>query len=144
MSGFENSTATLRFFGDDLDPDAITARLGCYPTHCARKGDVTTGRVTGLERSAKTGSWLLSASQQKPENLDLQISEILAQLTDDLEVWREMTEKYQSNLFCGLFMSTGNDAMSISPTTLLALGARGLEVWLDVYHHLEDEQQLAL
>lgn len=138
MSGFENSTATLRFFGDHLDPDAITARLGCYPTHSARKGDITIGRVTGLERPATTDSWLLSASQQIPENVDLQVSEILAQLTDDLDVWRELTEKYQSNLFCGLFMSTGNDGMSISPTTLLALGARGLAVWLDVYHPSND------
>ena len=138
MSGFESSTATLRFFGDELDPETITARLGCPPTRSARKGDVTIGRVTGREKVAKTGSWLLSALERKPENLDVQVKEILAQLTNDLGVWRELTDKYQSNLFCGMFMSTGNDGMSLPSTTLLALGNRGLEVWMDVYDCTED------
>ena len=80
----------------------------------------------------------MSALEQKPENLDVQIKEILAQLTNDLGVWRELTDKYQSNVFCGMFMSTGNDGISLASATLLALGNRGLEVWMDVYDHTED------
>ncbi len=133
MSRFENSTATLRFFGDDLDPETITAHLGCSCTRYARKGEVAIGSVTSNERIAKTGSWLLSASDQNPADIDLQISEILTQLTDDLEVWRELTKKYQANVFCGLFMATGNDGLELSATTLMLLGERCLEVWLDVY-----------
>jgi len=138
MSHFETSTATLRLFGDELDPETITSRLGCSYTRCARKGEVTIGKVTGNERIAKTGSWLLSASDQKPANLDLQIAEILTQLTDDLEVWRELTKKYQANVFCGMFMATGNDGLELSATTLQSLGERGLEIWLDVYDHTDD------
>lgn len=138
MSGFEGSTATLRFFGDHLDPEDITARLACPPTRCASKGDVRVGRVTGQERTAKTGSWLLSAQEQKPAKLEQQITEIFARLTTDLEVWRVLTETYQSDVFCGLFMSTGNDGINLSPATLLALGTRGLEVCLDVYDHSRD------
>lgn len=138
MSGFANSTATLRFFGDHLNPEEITASLGCSPTRSARKGDVSVGRVTGQERTAKTGSWLLSAQEQKPAKLDLQITEIFARLTTELDVWKMLTERYQSDVFCGLFMSTGNDGINLSSATLLALGIRGLEVCLDVYDHSED------
>ena len=138
MSHFETSTATLRFFGDDLDPEEITSRLGCTYTRCTRKGEVTIGKVTGNERIAKTGSWLLLVSDQEPANLDLQISEILARLTDDLEVWRDLTKKYQANVFCGMFMATGNDGLALSATTLLSLGERRLEIWLDVYDHTDD------
>lgn len=138
MSHFETSTATLRFFGDDLDPEEITARLGRSCTRCARKGEVTISKDTGNQRVEKTGSWLLLVSDQKPENLDLQISEVLTHLTDDLEVWRELTEKYQANVFCGMFMATGNDGLSLSAATLQSLGERGLEIWLDVYDHTND------
>jgi len=138
MSAFEHSTATLRFFGDDLDPDTISAKLGCYLARSARKGDAKISIKTGREYIAKTGSWLLSASEQIPTNLDRQISEIFTQLTVDLEVWKELTEKYQSNVFCGLFMATSNDGLSLSPETLMLLGERGLEVWFDVYDHSQD------
>ena len=34
-----HSLCALRLFGDDLDPDAVTAALGCAPSRGWRKGD---------------------------------------------------------------------------------------------------------
>ena len=74
----------------------------------------------------------------EPANLDLQIQELLAQVTSDLRVWGELTTKYATDLYCGLFMASSNDGVSLSATTLLALGSRGLEICLDVYDPSED------
>ena len=53
--------ATLRFFGDRLDPDRITAILGVQPTRAHRKGErylagPRAGHVTG-----RTGVWVLAS-----------------------------------------------------------------------------------
>src|SRR5437870_7256895 len=52
--------ATLRFSGDRLDPDRITAILGVQPTKAYRKGErcfagPRAGHVTG-----RTGVWVLA------------------------------------------------------------------------------------
>ncbi len=138
MSAFETSTATIRFFGDSLDPDEITIRLGCSPSNSARIGEESVGKKTGQRLTAKTGRWLLSSPDKKPANLDVQIQELLAQLTSDLSVWRELTSQCSADLYCGLFMASGNDGVRLSASTLFALGSRGLEICLDVYDPSED------
>src|SRR5262249_44159103 len=50
------TSAALRLFGDDLDPDEITSLLGRAPTSFARKGAIQGSKVP---RAAKTGRWIL-------------------------------------------------------------------------------------
>jgi len=77
--------------------------------------------------------WRIEASDKEPEDLDSQIGELLGKLTGDLSVWKSIAAKYEVDLFCGLFMDKGNEGMSLSPKSLAALGARGIELGLDVY-----------
>ena len=112
--------------------------LGCAPTRSARKGDVTVGRVTGKAVVARTGLWMLWVQDQSPESLDRQIEEVLALATSEFDVWRDLTAKYKADLFCGLFMSSSNDGVDLSASTLGALCSRGLALCLDVYGHSED------
>jgi hypothetical protein len=51
--------ATLRFSGDRLEPDRITAILGVEPTTAYRKGDVYR-RSRGHEVRGRTGVWYVS------------------------------------------------------------------------------------
>jgi hypothetical protein len=44
MAVLSGSTASLRFFGDDLDPDELTKLLGCPPTKSASKGEEIVGK----------------------------------------------------------------------------------------------------
>ena len=138
MSAFETSTATLRFFGDSLDPAEVTARLGCSPSDSARMGEVNVGKKTGQQKTAKTGRWLLSAPDKEPANLDLQIRELLSRVTSELPVWQDLTSRYSADVYCGMFMASGNDGVGLSATTLLALGSRGLDLNLDVYDPSDD------
>lgn len=47
MAVLSGSAASLRFFGDTLDPDELTRPLGCQPTKSERKGEETVGKVKG-------------------------------------------------------------------------------------------------
>jgi hypothetical protein len=101
MTVFDHSLVTLRFFGDDLVPAAITALLGASPTASHHKSQQFTGSQPGTLRIASTGSWRLSAARREPEDLEAQIFEILDQLTGDLAAWQSLAP-FRPNLFCGL------------------------------------------
>ena len=133
MGAIDHSYATLRFFGDDLVPDEISAALGASPTISYPKGQELLGRSTGTVRIAKTGSWRLRSARREPEDLEFQVFEILDQLSQDLQVWTAISSRYQSDLFCGIFMGATNDGLLLSPRALLALGQRGISFSLDIY-----------
>jgi hypothetical protein len=54
-------------------------------------------------------------------------------MTNDLMVWQALTSSYDVDMFCGAFMQSTNDGLSISPETMLALGSRGIKFDLDIY-----------
>lgn len=133
MAHLARSKATLRIAGDDLDPEEISRQLGCKPTISQHKGEAIVGHKTGRTRIAHFGMWRLEAAPREPEDIDGQISEILGQLSNDLEVWRTIGQRYEVDLFCGLFMKSGNDGLSLSPGSLHALGVRQIEIGFDIY-----------
>ncbi|WNH53869.1 DUF4279 domain-containing protein [Stenotrophomonas oahuensis] len=138
MGAFDHSMAALRFFGDELVPDEISALLGAKPTESHYRGQELVGRHSGIKRIAKTGSWRLRAAERKPEDLEGQIFEILEQLTQDLSIWASLS-RFEPDLFCGLFMGSSNDGMYLSAKALLALGERGITLGLDTYDADDDQ-----
>ena len=69
----------------------------------------------------------------EPGNIDSQIFEILNKLNSDLTVWKSISNKYDIDLFCGLFMEKGIEGLTIYPKALKALGERGIEIGFDIY-----------
>lgn len=132
MAHLGKSVAALRIIGDDLDPDKITSLLKCAPTSATTKGQIIRSK-SGRERVAKSGGWDLEAPDSEPENLDHQVAFILNKLNKDLEVWHELKSKFRMDLFCGLFMYSGDEGLTISPETLEELGIRGIELGLCLY-----------
>jgi hypothetical protein len=132
MAALRETTMTLRFFGDDLDPDDVTARLGCSPTFGAKKGSlwITKG---GTEKVARTGFWRLIAKDRTPGDLNAQISELLANCTNDLSKWTDLTARFEASIFCGIFMLESNEGADLSPASLKSLGLRNLRLSLDIY-----------
>lgn len=133
MGPVGTTKVSLRIFGDDLDPDDITAALGREPTRAQLKG----GPVGGREHSksiSPTGGWWLHTEQRTPGDLDGQVRELLGGLTQDLSVWAGLSGRCSRlDLFCGLFLDEGNQGETLSPETLLALGARHISLELDIY-----------
>ena len=137
MTIAHHSAACLRLFGDDLDPAEVTRLLGGDPDRAERKGDERTGK-SGHVYIAKQGSWRLRAIRREPESLEAQVWELLGQLTQELSAWSSLRSRFQIDLFCGIFMGSGNDELLLSPQALAALGQRGIELRLDIYDSSED------
>lgn len=132
MAVIHRTTATLRFFGDDLVPAEVTRLLGGEPTDAALKGEP---RVFSNGRSiiTKTGRWLRKTPDCEPGNLAEQIRLLISGLTEDLTIWRKLSAQFEGNVFVGFFMAESNEGYSLSPEILTLLTDRGLALWLDVY-----------
>ncbi len=138
MTHLSKSKVTLRIMGEELIPDEISKLLGSDATHYYKKGDVFKSKSTGNERIEKIGMWRIQATEQVPENIDAQILEIIKKLTNDLNVWKSLSSKYEIDLFCGLFMKESNEGLEISPSSLKILGERGILLALDIYDPDDD------
>lgn len=121
------TAASLRIFGDDLDPEEITAQLGKRPDKAEKKGE-TIHNPSGTTRIARRGRWSITVERQKPGDLDAQIKTLLAEATDNAEVWQSITSRFDADVFCGLFMDEENEGLEISPDALNALGTRGIRM----------------
>ena len=141
MGVVHHSVAGLRFFGDDLIPEEVTALLGAAPSESCHKGQEVVGKTTGKIRVAKTGSWRLTAERLEPEDLEAQVFELLGQLTQDLSVWESLS-RFRPDLFCGIFMGSSNDGLPLSAKALLALGQRGIALDLDIYDFDDEDVDL--
>lgn len=132
MARIGKTAASLRFFGDDLDPDELSALLHAEPTFATRKGEARISS-SGREVVSRTGSWRLHVDERTPGDLNGQIEQLLGRLTSDVQVWKDLARRYRADVFCGLFMTEGNEGEELTPATLMALGARGLLLGLDIY-----------
>ncbi len=133
MSVLHRSLATLRFSGDDLNPEEITKLLGCEPTRRQIKGELIESRHGLAPRIARYGAWRLEATATEPADVDAQVAELMGKVSADMSVWHDLTERFHANLFCGWFMKVGNEGIDLSPATMAALGSRRLPLALDIY-----------
>lgn len=138
MAQIHQTTMTLRFFGDDLDPEEITACLKHPPSFSARKGETWTTK-RGQDRVARTGSWNLKAPDRMPGDLDDQIIELFASLSADVATWDDLSGRFSGNLFCGLFMKDNNEGLTLSAKTMKELAFRGLVLHLDIYDPIGED-----
>ena len=141
MALIAETSISLRYFGDDLIPDALTSALGRPPTKSTTKGDVITNKTSGRVRVAKFGSWLYGVERREPGDLDGQIEELFGALTADLSVLRALTAKYKPDLFVGLFLKESNEGIEISAPCLDILSARGVSLSLNIYGPLEKRDE---
>ncbi len=138
MTEPQDSRAALRISGDDLNPAEITELLGCQPSYAHLKGEQTIDEKRKRVYTTKTGMWCLEAAISQPADFDAQIDEILQQLSPDLTMWAEIGQRFEIDLYCGLFMAKSNEGISLSLASLKALAERGIEFDLDIYTPSDD------
>ena len=140
MAVISRTSIALRLRGDELRPGEISAALGCQPDLSAPKdGACRSHPNQASERISKTGMWHKRVARRSPGDLDGQIVELFASMTGDLAVWQRLTTRFHADVFCGLFLDEANQGIELRPETLIALGARGLKLSLDVYGLREDQ-----
>lgn len=135
----DESSCTLRFFGDTLDPSAITNMLKHEASSAVRRGDRVSAGTTF--RIAKQGHWILKGPTERGKSLEAQIMELLRPLPASVPLWRALTEKYESDLFCYISLEAWNRTLALSPRMLRYVSARGLEINLDIYYAGKDEDR---
>jgi hypothetical protein len=125
---------TLRVYGDELDPDSISATLGCAPTSAEKKG-TSIPTKGGSARIARRGRWLLSITSEECGEWDVDevVIALLKKLPSDVTIWRQITTTYRVDLFCALFMEAGNRGFGLSAETCKVLADRNLEIGFDIY-----------
>ena len=133
MTALSKTAASLRIFGQDLDPDQITHLLGKKADATERRGQVIRNPTSGTERTARRGRWSIRVERRSPGDLDAQIAALLDGTTDDLSVWQRVTSAFDADIFCGLFLKEENEGLEVAPATLKKLGDRGLLLSLDIY-----------
>ena len=133
MAELNYSLACLRIWGETLAPDEVTRLLGAQPTESRSKGDVKYRSREGREAIAKEGAWFLRADDRTPADVDGQVTEILGKLTDDLDTWASLVQRFGVDLSFGWFMEHSNEGIELSPKTLAAVGARGIRISVDLY-----------
>jgi len=125
---------TLRLYGEELDPDKISALLGCAPTVAERKGlPVSTGEGS---RIANRGRWSLTiGSKDCDERGDVEdgVKMLLARLPSEADLWASLTSTFTVDVFCGIFMASSNRGFGISAEVSKLLADRHLNIGFDLY-----------
>jgi Domain of unknown function (DUF4279) len=135
----DESSVSLRFFGNDLEPDTITTILGVCPTKSYRKGDVFRGKK--YDYIQKIGSWRYHHTRRCAEiSLEEQLNSLFDLIAVDLDVWRDLTTKFKADLFCGLWLKEWNRELDFSPAILMRIAERGLRISLDIYCESDEDE----
>jgi len=126
MSDVDRSTASLRFIGEDLDPNELSKRLEflpseetAYPIIKTKKGNITV--------------WSVSCCESDLNELGKKIETLLSWFTYDITVWKEISGKYRGEIFCGLFLDGWNRGFELSTELLRKLSDRNLLIGFDIY-----------
>jgi hypothetical protein len=126
----------LRLFGEDLDPDEVTHLLGCQPSSSRRKGEVIPDRR--YHRVASRGSWLLKGKLDSSIELEKQVKELMKIVTGDISVWHDLTNRFQLDISCSLFLESINRGFELSSELMKYLSDRKINIGFDIYTIIEE------
>ena len=107
----DECSLTLAVYGVDLDPDAVTAKLGIQPTSAHRRGERRQSRSVPY----RGGAWLLERRGVPPRGPEELLAELLEVLpAEHSPVWAELRAQYDVQLRYGLFVKRWNSGFGLS------------------------------
>ena len=124
----DRSKVSLRIFGDELNPEEITELLKCKPSVSWKKGDTIRGA-----NKTRTGRWSLESNLSDETDLEDKVWDILNRISADVEVWNSIKRMNSVDLFCGIFLETGNRGFGISVNLMKELSRLGIDIGFDIY-----------
>jgi hypothetical protein len=128
----EKYKITLRVFGGDgFDPEYLTKVLGCRPSIAETKGQrVVTPSGT---RIAQENRWSMTVESDRKDEIEQGITALLNRLPTNLELWRDLTQRYYIDLYCGLFLKSAKRGFGLSPQLSRMLADRNIGISFDLY-----------
>jgi hypothetical protein len=131
----DETRLTLGIHGVDVQPEEISAVLGCAPTSAHRRGDV---RRPGSPPYPQ-GGWLLTVEGRAPTGPDELVRQLLGRLPNDPAVWEQLATRYSVQVSFGVFVGAWNRGFELSTTSLRQLAGLGVPVGFDIYADGENE-----
>lgn len=131
--------ATLRIYPGDIDPSAISERMGLEPTNWQRRGEVAQW-FDGPPRVAPINGWFLQSeayveSRDSRRHLDW----ILDRVEPKAEAIRFLQERgCEMDISCTWISRSGHGGPTVSPSQMKRLSELNLELWFDFYTYDED------
>ena len=122
--------ATLRIYGEHLQPDDLSALLNLTPSKCQKKGQITP--ATSI---AAVGGWFLSSEGQvASRDVQRHIVWILDQINDRQALLKDLqAEGYEMDIFCFWVSAHGHGGPELSHEIMQRLGSMRLKVSFDIY-----------
>jgi hypothetical protein len=128
----EKYKITLRVFGGEgFDPEYLTKVLGCRPSIAETKGQrVVTPSGT---RIAQENRWSMTVESDRKDEIEQGITALLNRLPTNLDLWRDLTQRYYVDLYCGLFLRSSKRGFGLSPQVSRMLADRNVGISFDLY-----------
>ena len=121
---------SLRVFGEGLEPEEVSALLGCEPTRFHRKGDkVSSANISSIE---PTGAWILDSPLSGKSEIEDQVEALLASVSNDGDEWASLTSRFSASILCCVSFESENGSFELSPRLAQSLSERGLVIAFDV------------
>lgn len=130
LAAIARVSVSLRVFGDALEPDEVSALLGCPPTRFHRKGDKSSKNGSTPER---TGAWILDSLLSEKTEIEEHVEALLAPISNDTDEWANLTSRFSASILCSVFLDQYNEGFELSPRLALSLADRGLVIAFDIY-----------
>jgi hypothetical protein len=130
MAAIGRVRASLRVFGDNLEPEEVSALLGRQASREHHKGDKVAGNREAVE---PTGAWILDSGLSEKSEIEEHIEALLGPLSNDMDEWSRLTDIFSASVHCGLFLDQYNEGFELSPRVAQALAERGLVIAFDIY-----------
>jgi hypothetical protein len=125
LGELDRTAVSIRFSGIDLDPKKLSEIL-CF---------VESNKTETTIKRTKKGiiNWSISLNNKKSISLEEKIEELLTNFTADIEIWARVSECFDADIFCGLFLDSWNEGFILTPKLLNEISNRNLEIGFDVY-----------
>jgi hypothetical protein len=117
-----------QWYGGPVDRTSASLRVKCPPEE-----HHIVSQLLGTAVTSRSESCAISAPVSLAGGLEGQLSWLFAQTTSDLAKWRELTTRWPTDVFCGLFMERNNRGLTLSPEITRKLGERRVEIGFDIY-----------
>lgn len=123
------ANATLAFYAEDLEPDLVTAELGCLPTHAFKKGYA---RKPGAKQMPH-GAWFLRIEGTAPTVPDELLRSLLALLPADPSAWSRLRDRYQVRVSISVHTAGWNRGFELNAEVLRMVSLIGVPLEFDLY-----------